>query len=345
MVAVEKEKTYIFSPSGTSSKKQLIDIVHLDSKCSPCNESETVKFTSSEDKLSSHIAQVSKTSPDEEPVRDAQFLVNPPQELYISPRKTPSRKSTLQADTRGVTLEHSEVVTPTTSSSLNCHSAFAVQDIPLKKDQGGLCTDPVPTQSVPIELNIPTVESVPAQPHNSDVIASPLGTTPPKAFPKVYTTAAPVNVRNKAEIPRAASSNANSNGKAGSSLPKSKKKKARVHQDARTVVFVRSDTRVAYNNGPNFTHSEMPLPQDVPQHNTMANIINPSLYNFASTQSTQAFMRQETDRHLMQAQTSAQEAMVAATSALDQSRYEWSLMQNQVSHEFYFICSRNVCKC
>ena len=335
VVASETEKTYIFSSTMTSSKKRMVDIVHLDTSCSVCNESEIVKFTTSGEKLNSRIVQATKTSPEEGALRDTRFLVNPPaQDVYVSPQKTPTRKSTLQADTRGVTLEHSEVITPTASSSLNCHSAFAVQDIPLQTDQAGLCPDPMPTHSVetvPIELNIPTAESVPAEPHNSNAISSPLGTTPPKASPKVDTTAAPVNVRNKAEKPRAASSDANLNKYAGTSRQKSKKK-VRLHQDARTLVFVCSDTRVAYNES-HCAHPDLPQPQDfTPQHNAMENVVNPSSYSFAKTPSTQALMRQETDRHLMQAQTSAQQAMVAATSALAQSHYEWSRMHNQVYH-------------
>ncbi|KAG0578445.1 hypothetical protein KC19_4G023200, partial [Ceratodon purpureus] len=336
IVSSESEKTHVVSSPMNTSKKQSVNIAHLDTTYSADSESETIKFTSSEDKRSSHVVQAPLSTPIEAPVSDTHFLVNPPaQDVYVSSQMTPTRKSISQVNTRDVTLGHSEVITPTTSSSLNHHSTFAVQGIPLQSlDQTGLCTpDPVPTQSVetiPIELNVPTAESVQTQPLYSDAVSSPFGTTPPKESPKVHTTTAPVNVTNKEEKPRVASLNVNSNGKAGTSRQKSKKKKVRMQQDARTVVFVRSDTRVAYN-GPQYAHSsELPLPQDGTQHNTMPNVINPSLYNFANTQSTQAFMRQETDRHLMQAQTTAQEAMVSATSALAQSHYEWSQMQNQI---------------
>lgn len=95
------------------------------------------------------------------------------------------------------------------------------------------------------------------------------------------------------------------------------------HRDARsTMVFVRSDTRtVAYNNGPHFAVPD----QEGPQQNAMNGFFGSSRSNPAA-----AFMNHETDGHLMQAQNSAKDAMVAATSALAQSHCEWSRMQNQV---------------
>jgi len=215
-----------------------------------------------------------------------------------------------------------------TAASLNegpVHVSPPVQkSSTVQADRRGLTVEPfevdiTPTTTSPqaVEMPLcPTAESLPPMP------TSPLA------------AAAPVNKRSK------------SNEKAGTSK-KSKKKKARVqHQDARTMVFVRSDTRVAYNNRPHFaSNTDHSNPQEVSQHNAVVNIMNPSLYDFVgSPQSGRAaaFMSHETDVHLMQAQTSAKDAMVAATSALGQSHCEWSRMQSQVLHEFLFLTGLSV---
>lgn len=331
----------------TSSNKQLVDIIKLNTICSACNECETIKCTSFEEKANNNIIRATKTSSNEGPLCDTQFFLKPSiQKVYTNPQNIPIQKATLKAHVRDVSLKHNETVTPTTSSTLDCHSAFAMQEILPHEAQSKCPLNSMPIQGlemISMELNIPTINSVSAQLHSPNTTSSLLATTLLEAPSKVDVIAVPTNMKCKMEKFPAISLNANLNRMASTSKQKSKKKIC-MCQDARTMVFVRSNTQVAYN-GPHFAHPQLPLPQNVTQQNTMTDVLNPSLYNFANTQSNQVCMHQETDKYLMQAQTSAQEAIVAATSALAQSHYNWSQMQNQVLYELLFFYSKNAFKC
>lgn len=219
--------------------------------------------------------------------------------INVSPQNSPIQKTTFQGDKKSFIVESFKVITPTNSSPQ--------------------------VVETPVKLISPTTKSLLKMPSiiefsNLNTLSSPLETTSPK-------TTTSMNKRYKSEKP-----SASSNGKVSMSKYKSKKKKTHVHhQDARTMVFVHSNTHVAYNNGLHFANRD--LTQEISQHNPMMNVINPSfLYDFVeSPQPTQTpLMHDKTEVHLMHAQNSAKDAMIAATSALAQSHCEWSHMQTQV---------------
>jgi hypothetical protein len=69
-------------------------------------------------------------------------------------------------------------------------------------------------------------------------------------------------------------------------------------------------------------------------HGTVRCAPGPSLYEFATApQSLQLQMQMETDKQLQQVQNSAQDAMVAATSVLEQSQSVWARIQSQYPSE------------
>ncbi len=69
-------------------------------------------------------------------------------------------------------------------------------------------------------------------------------------------------------------------------------------------------------------------------HGTVRCAPGPSLYEFATApQFLQLQMQMETDKQLQQVQSSAQDAMVAATSVLEQSQSVWARIQSQYPSE------------
>lgn len=126
-----------------------------------------------------------------------------------------------------------------------------------------------------------------------------------------------------------------------SKMSKKKKRVHTQHQDVRTLVSMRSDTGMTYNNGSHFdTNIDQSLPQEISQQYAITNIINPSLYDFiGSQQSVQAatFTSHKTNVHFMQAQVSAKDTMVATTSALAQNHYNGSQMQTHVWHGIFHL--------
>jgi hypothetical protein len=69
-------------------------------------------------------------------------------------------------------------------------------------------------------------------------------------------------------------------------------------------------------------------------HGTVRCAPCPSLYEFATApQSLELQMQMETDKQLQQVQNSAQDAMVAATSVLEQSQSVWARIQSQYPSE------------
>jgi hypothetical protein len=118
-------------------------------------------------------------------------------------------------------------------------------------------------------------------------------------------------------------SNTKHHGRAGASDSKSRKKqKSDMNHDTRTMIVVHPEN-----------HS-----RELSQYHAMEGYQNTSLYGYASVpQSSRSFVHVETDKQLLHAQTTAQDAMVAATSALAQSHCVWARIQSQVSF-LYMWC-------
>lgn len=118
-------------------------------------------------------------------------------------------------------------------------------------------------------------------------------------------------------------SNTKHHGRAGASDSKSRKKqKSDMNHDTRTMIVVHPEN-----------HS-----RELSQYHAMESYQNTSLYGYASVpQSSRSLVHVETDKQLLHAQTTAQDAMVAATSALAQSHCVWARIQSQVSF-LYMWC-------